>query len=185
VNVIETALPGVLIVEPKIFGDERGFFVETWQKQRYEQAGITASFVQDNAASSRQKTLRGLHFQNPNAQAKLVYALEGEVFDVTVDIRKGSPTFGHWAGVTLSANNARQVFIPEGFAHGYCVLSGSALVAYKCTEYYNPKTENSIRWDDPDIGIDWPVGDPVISEKDAAAPLFRDVDPARLPVFTG
>lgn len=182
-KILETGLPGVLIVEPDRFGDSRGFFQEIWHEGRYREAGIPGPFVQDNMSLSAHGVLRGLHFQNPNGQGKLVYVLQGEVFDVAVDIRTGSPTFGKWIGAVLSADNARQFYIPPGFAHGFCVTSESALFAYKCTDFYNPQTEGVIRWDDPAIGIDWPVSDPAVSERDAAAPLLADIDPARLPTF--
>jgi dTDP-4-dehydrorhamnose 3,5-epimerase len=180
-QVIETDLPGVLIIEPKIFGDQRGFFLETFQAQRYQQAGIPGPFVQDNLSFSRRGVLRGLHFQNPNPQGKLVYVLQGEVFDVAVDIRRGSPTYGRWVGCTLSADNRRQLWVPMGFAHGFCVVSETALFAYKCTDYYNPNAEASIRWDDPTIGIDWPVSEPTLSPKDAAAPGLDNIDNNQLP----
>lgn len=173
-NRIETKLPGVLIIEPRVFGDQRGFFMETWQQDRYEQAGLPGRFVQDNLSRSRRGVLRGLHYQDPNPQGKLVYVLLGEVFDVAVDIRPDSPTFGDWVGVTLSAENKRQFFVPEGFAHGFCVVSDEALFAYKCTNLYNPAGEGSILWNDPDIGIEWPIDSPVLADKDARAPRLKD-----------
>lgn len=182
-KVIETRLPGVLIIEPKVFSDARGFFMETWQQERYRECGLPARFVQDNLSFSTQGVLRGLHFQNPNAQGKLVYVLQGEVFDVAVDIRAGSPTFGQWVGVTLSSDNKRQLYIPEGFAHGFCVLSDNALFAYKCTDFYNPRAEAGIIWNDPDIGIDWPVKEPILSQKDSAYPRFIDIPRDRLPRY--
>lgn len=182
-KVLETELPGVLIVEPDRFGDSRGFFQEIWHESRYREAGIPGPFVQDNMSLSARGVLRGLHFQNPHGQGKLVYVLRGEVFDVAVDIRVGSPTFGKWMGANLSADNGRQLYIPAGFAHGFCVTSESALFAYKCTDFYNPQAEGAVRWDDPAIGIDWPAADPAVSAKDADAPLLAEVDPARLPVF--
>jgi dTDP-4-dehydrorhamnose 3,5-epimerase len=184
-KILETELPGVLIVEPDRFGDARGFFQEIWHEGRYEEAGMPGSFVQDNLSLSTHGVLRGLHFQNPNGQGKLVYVLQGEAFDVAVDIRVGSPTFGKWAGVLLSGDTGRQFYIPPGFAHGFCVTGETALFAYKCTDFYNPKTEGAIRWDDPAIGIDWPVSDPTVSDKDAAAPLLADIDSAKLPVYGG
>lgn len=168
-KVIETPIPDLLIIEPAVFGDQRGFFMETWNRARYQAAGIGAEFVQDNLSLSRYGVLRGLHFQNPNPQGKLVSVLQGEVFDVAVDIRGGSPTFGAWHGVTLSAENKRQFYVPPGFAHGFCVTSESALFSYKCTDVYNPRAEGSIIWNDPDIGIEWPVQQPELSGKDAAA----------------
>lgn len=182
-NRIETAIPGVLIIEPKIFGDARGYFMETFSARRYQQAGIGEPFVQDNVSFSQQGVLRGLHFQNPNPQGKLVQALQGEVFDVVVDIRKGSPTFGRWIGAVLSADNHRQFFIPAGFAHGFCVLSETALFHYKCTEYYVPACENGIAWNDPDIGIKWPVDKPILSAKDSAYGRLRDYPADKLPVY--
>ena len=184
-KIVETQLPGVLVVEPDRFGDARGFFQEIWHEGRYEEAGISGPFVQDNLSLSAHGVLRGLHFQNPNAQGKLVYVLQGEAFDVAVDIRAGSPTFGNWTGVTLSGDNGRQFYIPPGYAHGFCVTGETALFAYKCTDFYNPKTEAAIRWDDPAIGIGWPVSDPVISSKDVGAPLLADIDPAWLPRHDG
>jgi dTDP-4-dehydrorhamnose 3,5-epimerase len=180
---IETKLPGVLIIEPAVFGDARGFFMEIWNEKRYAATGLLASFVQDNLSFSRQGTLRGLHFQHPNAQGKLVFVLQGEVFDVAVDIRNGSPTFGQWVGVILSADNKRQLYIPEGFAHGFCVISETALFAYKCTDFYNPKTESGIAWDDPDIGITWPNNKPILSEKDRNYPRLKELPPGRLPQY--
>lgn len=184
-KVVETELPGVLVVEPDRFGDARGFFQEVWHEGRYEEAGMPGPFVQDNLSCSAHGVLRGLHFQNPNGQGKLVYVLQGEVFDVAVDIRAGSPTFGKWAGATLSGDNGRQFYIPPGFAHGFCVTGETALFAYKCTDFYNPQTEGAIRWDDPAIGIDWPLSEPVVSARDADASLLADIDPVRLPVYGG
>jgi dTDP-4-dehydrorhamnose 3,5-epimerase len=182
-KVQQTELPGVLIVEPDRFGDARGFFQEIWHEKRYSEAGVPGPFVQDNMSLSAHGVLRGLHFQNPNGQGKLVYVLQGEVFDVAVDIRAGSPTFGRWMGAMLSADNGLQLYIPPGFAHGFCVTSPSALFAYKCTDFYNPRTEGTIRWDDPAIGIDWPVADPGVSAKDAGAPLLAEIDPVNLPAL--
>lgn len=173
-KVLETKLPGVLIIEPDVHGDARGFFMETWQKERYAQYGLPTNFVQDNLSFSHKGVLRGLHYQDPNPQGKLVYVLQGEVFDVAVDIRRGSPTFGQWVGVTLSSENKRQLYIPEGFAHGFCVTSETALFAYKCTDYYNPQAEHGIIWNDPDIGIEWPVKKPILSEKDKECSLLRE-----------
>ena len=182
-EVFDTELPGVLVLEPKVFGDARGFFLETWNRVHYEQAGIQAEFVQDNLSFSGKGTLRGLHFQNPNAQGKLVQVIQGEVYDVAVDIRQGSPTFGKWVGITLSAENRRQVFIPAGFAHGFCVTSDHALFSYKCTDFYNPKAEVSIIWNDPDIGIDWPVTEPELSEKDRLANRLSQLPLDKLPSY--
>jgi dTDP-4-dehydrorhamnose 3,5-epimerase len=184
-NVIPTDFPGVVIIEPKVFGDQRGFFMETWNQANYAAAGITANFVQDNLSLSRKGILRGLHFQKPNTQGKLVYVLQGEVFDVIVDIRAGSPTFGKSINVTLSAENRRQVYIPPGFAHGFCVTSDSALFAYKCTDRYNPQAEASVQWNDPDLDIPWPVSEPDLSAKDKTGMRLKDFAPERLPRFEG
>lgn len=173
-KVTPTAIPEVLIVEPRVFPDERGYFLETWNQLRYAEAGIDVTFVQDNLSFSRRGVLRGLHYQNPNAQGKLVSAAHGEVFDVAVDLRVDSPTFRQWVGVTLSAENQRRLWVPAGFAHGFVVTSESAVFAYKCTDYYAPRDERSLRWNDPELSIDWPVESPVLSAKDAQAPLLRD-----------
>jgi dTDP-4-dehydrorhamnose 3,5-epimerase len=175
-KVKKTPLPGLLIVEPILFGDSRGFFMETYSKGRYAAAGIDTELVQDNLSFSRRGILRGLHFQNPSAQGKLVYVLQGEVFDAAVDIRRSSPTFGKWHGVVLSADNKRQFWIPPGFAHGFCVTSETALFVYKCSAYYDPAHEHTIRYDDPAIGIEWPIEDPVLSVKDGKAPGLSDLD---------
>ncbi len=174
-NVTTCDIAGLLIVEPKVFGDARGFFLETWNQRRYAEAGLKADFVQDNVSFSRRGILRGLHFQNPNPQGKLLQVLQGEVFDVAVDLRQSSPTFGKWHGVGLSADNKRQFYIPPGFAHGFLVLSETALFHYKCTEFYAPSAELAIRWDDPDIGIAWPLTEPLISERDARGLRLREV----------
>lgn len=184
-HVIEMPLAGVRIVEPKVFGDARGFFMETWNQARYAEAGLPERFVQDNLSLSRRGVLRGLHFQNPNGQGKLVYVLQGEVFDVAVDVRLGSPTFGRSVSAVLSADNRRQFYIPPGFAHGFCVTSETALFAYKCTEFYDPKSEGSILWNDPALGIDWPIADPELSAKDAAGIALADFPRERLPVYAG
>ncbi len=184
-NVIETELPGVLIIEPKVFGDARGFFMETWNGARYKEYGIPNHFVQDNLSLSAHGVLRGLHFQNPQAQGKLVSVLAGEVFDVAVDIRVGSPTFGRWTGVTLSAENKRQFWVPPDFAHGFVVTGESALFSYKCTDYYAPEYDGSILWDDPEIGIQWPVKAPSLSDKDRAAPPLSEVPEGALPRYAG
>ncbi|OOZ40910.1 dTDP-4-dehydrorhamnose 3,5-epimerase [Solemya pervernicosa gill symbiont] len=183
-KIIETALPGAVIIEPKVFGDQRGFFMETWQSSRYADANIGDRFVQDNLSRSSHGVLRGLHYQQPYAQGKLVQVLEGEVFDVAVDIRVGSPSFGQWVGVMLTGENRRQFYVPEGFAHGFCVSSESALFCYKCTELYHPETEQSIRWDDPAIGIEWPLEQPLLSQKDRDAPVLAELDQALLPQFS-
>lgn len=183
VNVIETTLPGVLIIAPRVFGDARGFFMEAWNRSRYSEHGIPSDFVQDNLSRSSRGVLRGLHYQNPNTQGKLVYVLEGEVYDVALDVRAGSPTFGKWTAATLSAENRQQVWIPSGFAHGFCVTSESALFAYKCTDIYNPSAEVTVRWDDPALDIDWPVAAPTVSEKDRAGLALREIAAERLPRY--
>ncbi|PYK98884.1 MAG: dTDP-4-dehydrorhamnose 3,5-epimerase [Verrucomicrobia bacterium] len=173
-------ISGLLILEPKVFTDNRGFFLEIFNQTRYREAGLRADFVQDNLSFSGRGTLRGLHFQNPNSQGKLLQVLQGEVFDVAVDIRRSSPTFGRWHALVLSGHNKQQFYIPHGFAHGFVVLSEAALFHYKCTKFYSPKDELSIRWDDPDIGIEWPVKAPVVSEKDGKGLRLRDIPPERL-----
>ena len=173
-KVVPTELPEVLVIEPKLHGDSRGFFYESFQARRYAQAGITGSFVQDNLSRSIKGTLRGLHFQEPRVQGKLVQVLRGAVWDVAVDVRRGSPRFGRWVAVELSETTPRQLWIPPGFAHGFCVLSDSADFFYKCTELYAPDCERSIAWNDPRIGIPWPVREPLLSAKDRAAPLLGD-----------
>jgi dTDP-4-dehydrorhamnose 3,5-epimerase len=183
-KVIETKLPGVVIIEPQVFGDGRGFFMETWNRARYAESGLPEEFVQDNLSYSVKGVLRGLHFQNPNPQGKLVYVLQGEVFDVAVDIRLGSPTFGRWASVVLSAENKRQFYAPPGFAHGYCVTSAAALFAYKCTGRYDPPSEGCVIWNDPDLGIEWPIRKPTLSAKDAQGIRLSGFSPDRLPSFT-
>jgi dTDP-4-dehydrorhamnose 3,5-epimerase len=179
-NVVPCELAGLVLIEPNVFGDARGFFLESWNQRRYHEHGLDVNYVQDNFSFSRRGTLRGLHFQNPTPQGKLVSVLQGEVFDVAVDIRRKSPTFGRWHGVTLTGESKRQFYVPAGFAHGFLVLSETALFHYKCTDFYSPKDEMSIRWNDPDLGIQWPVKDAILSEKDAAAPRLRDVPRERL-----
>ena len=178
-EVIDTSIADVKIIQPKVHGDDRGFFLETFQEQRYrEQVGIQNPFVQDNHSRSQKGVLRGLHFQKTKPQGKLVRVVSGEVFDVAVDIRKDSPTFGQWEAVVLSADNKRQFWVPPGLAHGFLVLSDSADFEYKCTEYYDPTDEGSLKWDDADIGIDWPLDTlgqaPVLSDKDAKALGFKE-----------
>ena len=173
-EVVKTPIEGVLLIKPQVFGDERGYFVETWQKERYEAAGINLPFVQDNHSKSTKGILRGLHFQKQHPQGKLVMVSLGEVFDVAVDIRKGSPTFGKWFGAILNQENQNQLWIPPGMAHGFVVLSDVAHFHYKCTDFYHPG-EGSIRWNDPTIAIDWPYKEePVLSAKDQIAPFFKD-----------
>jgi dTDP-4-dehydrorhamnose 3,5-epimerase len=173
-RVIPTALPGVLIIEPQVFADRRGFFLESYHLARYAEHGIDVAFVQDNHSRSTRGTLRGLHYQAPPGQAKLVRVAVGEVFDVAVDIRWGSPTYGRWVGVTLSAENHRQLYIPTGFAHGFCVVSESADFLYKVTSYYDPTAERGVAWDDPALGIEWPVEDPILSDRDRQHPRLAD-----------
>lgn len=174
-EVVKTPIEGVLLIKPQVFGDERGYFVETWQKERYEAAGINLPFVQDNHSKSTKGILRGLHFQKQHPQGKLVMVSLGEVFDVAVDIRKGSPTFDKWFGAILNQENQNQLWIPPGMAHGFVVLSDVAHFHYKCTDFYHPGDEGSIRWNDPTIGIDWPYKEePVLSAKDQIAPFFKD-----------
>ena len=182
-NVIETKLPGVVVVEPRVFGDERGYFMETWNQARYEEADLPSRFVQDNLSFSTRGVLRGLHFQDPDRQGKLVQVLRGEVFDVAVDIRVGSPTFGEWEAVLLSSENKRQFYVPEGCAHGFLVTGDEALFAYKCTAKYNAKAEAAVLWNDPEIGIHWPTDYPVLSEKDSSAPPLAELPTERLPKY--
>ncbi|KRE84581.1 dTDP-4-dehydrorhamnose 3,5-epimerase [Rhodanobacter sp. Soil772] len=181
-KVIETALPGALILEPQVFGDARGFFYESYNEAKYRAAGVDHRFVQSNVSRSARGVLRGLHYQWPNPQGKLVSVLEGEVYDVAVDIRRGSPTFGQSVGVMLTADNHRHFWIPEGFAHGFCVLSEFATFTYQCTALYDPKADAGIRWNDAALGIDWPLSEPLLSDKDGKTPLLEDVPPERLPV---
>ncbi len=182
-KVTTTKLSGLLIIEPQVFGDERGYFMESWSQQRYKDAGIEHGFVQSNVSKSQQGVLRGLHFQNPKPQGKLVYVLAGEVFDVAVDIRTGSPTFGQHESIVLSAENHKQFYVPEGFAHGFCVLSESATFAYMCTNYYDAQADASIAWNDPDLNIEWPIKSPILSDKDSKALNLKDFDFSKLPVF--
>jgi dTDP-4-dehydrorhamnose 3,5-epimerase len=179
----ETELSGVFLIEPDIFRDERGFFMETYHQKRYSEAGIDRAFVQDNRSHSRRGILRGLHYQLVHGQDKLISVVMGEIFDVAVDIRLGSPTFGRWVGDYLSAENGRQIFVPKGFAHGFCVLSETADVVYKCTDFYAPGDEYGILWSDPGIGIDWPCEDVVISGKDSRNPELSKVQEKYLPKY--
>jgi dTDP-4-dehydrorhamnose 3,5-epimerase len=174
VKVVQAGLPGVLLIEPEVFADDRGCFLETWSAARYRDAGVPVDFVQSNLVRSRRGVLRGLHFQVERPQGKLVWAISGEILDVAVDVRRGSPTFGRWFGATLSGENHRQMFVPVGFAHGYCVLSEIAEVAYLCSDYYRPAGDRGVRWDDPAIGIAWPPGEKLLSAKDRALPLLAD-----------
>lgn len=178
---IETGIPGLIIIEPVVHGDERGYFMETWNADRYGEVGLPAQFVQSNVSRSGPGVLRGLHFQFPEPQGKLVSVLEGRVFDVAVDIRPDSPTFRQWAGVELSAQNHRQLYVPEGFAHGFCVLGESALLNYFCTSVYRPEFDAVIAWDDPEIAIRWPVENGRLSTKDASAPCLSEIAAESLP----
>ena len=176
-NVTPTAIPDVLVIEPKVFGDSRGFFLESWNQRAFSAAGIRAGFVQDNHSRSSRSVLRGLHYQLQQAQGKLVRVIAGEIYDVAVDIRRGSTTFGRWVGVALSAANRRMIWVPPGFAHGFLVVSEAAEVLYKATDYYAPEHERSIAWNDPDLAIAWPLaGEPVLSAKDAAGTRLRDAE---------
>jgi dTDP-4-dehydrorhamnose 3,5-epimerase len=179
-NVLAGQLEGLVVIEPRVFGDARGFFMESWNLHKYQDAGVRAPFVQDNISVSRRGALRGLHFQNPHPQGKLVSVLQGEVLDVVVDLRLRSASFGKWEAVQLSSENKRQFYIPPGFAHGFLVLSDTAMFHYKCTEFYSPKDELTLRWNDPDLGIRWPIENPIVSEKDAKGMLLKDVPRERL-----
>ena len=176
-NITQSELPGLLIIDPKVFGDERGYFFESYNEVAFAAAGLVAGFVQDNESRSARGVLRGLHFQEPpHEQGKLVRVASGAVMDVTVDIRKDSPTYGNWAAYELSEQNKRMLWIPPGFAHGFVTLENDTIFIYKCTKVYNRESENAIRWNDPDLNIDWGIENPIISEKDSASPLFRDLN---------
>jgi dTDP-4-dehydrorhamnose 3,5-epimerase len=180
---VETSLPGVCILEPRVFRDPRGFFLESYHAERFAALGITSVFVQDNHSESACGTLRGLHYQQEHPQAKLCRVVRGEVLDVSVDIRAGSPTFGRWVGVRLSAENQRLVFIPRGFAHGFLVLTERAEFLYKCDDFYDPHDERGIRWNDPRIGIEWGIAAPLLSARDANSPLLDEIPDAHLPRY--
>ncbi|WP_447784087.1 dTDP-4-dehydrorhamnose 3,5-epimerase [Stenotrophomonas bentonitica] len=182
-KLIASSLPGCVLIEPCVFGDSRGFFFETWNAERYAKQGLPGSFVQSNVSSSARGVLRGLHYQWPRPQGKLVTVLQGEVYDVAVDIRQGSPTFGRWEAFMLSGENRRQLWIPPGFAHGFAVLSETALFNYLCTDVYVKEADAAIRWNDADLAIDWPVTLPSLSAKDQQAPFLKDVPGSRLPVY--
>ena len=182
-KIIETDLPGCLILEPQVFTDARGFFYESFNRDKLAVAGLDVDFAQGNVSASARGVLRGLHYQWPHPQGKLVSVLEGEVWDVAVDIRVGSPHFGQWTAAVLTADNKRHFWIPEGFAHGFVALSERALFTYFCTASYDRVGDAAIRWDDPQLAIDWPVSAPLFSDKDAGAPLLADVPPERLPRF--
>jgi dTDP-4-dehydrorhamnose 3,5-epimerase len=180
-NIIPTALEGVWLIEPDVYSDHRGFFMETYHRKRYQASGIQAVFVQDNLSQSSRSTLRGLHYQIRRPQAKLVQVISGEIYDVAVDLRPESPAFGKWVGVFLSGENKKQLFIPEGFAHGFCVLSDTAFFSYKCSDFYAPDDEGGLLWSDPDLQIDWPVTHPLISKKDRGFPRLSDIPKEKLP----
>lgn len=182
-KILSTSIEDIKLIEPTRYGDQRGYFFESWHQERYNSFGITSRFVQDNCSMSKAGTVRGLHYQLTHPQAKLVHVLKGAVYDVAVDIRVGSPTFGQWVGAELSEENGRQLYIPEGFAHGFCVLSDEAVFSYKCSDYYMPQDEGGILWSDAQIGIEWPVSDPILSEKDNVYPRLAEVEPCRLPVY--
>lgn len=179
-NVRPGRLTDTVILEPRVFGDARGYFLESWNRARYRDAGIDVDFVQDNLSSSRRGILRGLHFQNPHPQGKLIQVLAGEVFDVAVDLRRSSPTFGQWESLVLSDRNHLQFYLPPGFAHGFAVLSDTALFHYKCTAPYSPADEVTLLWNDPDLAITWPLSDPLLSDKDRQGQPLRDLAPERL-----
>jgi dTDP-4-dehydrorhamnose 3,5-epimerase len=181
---IDTRLPGVCVIEPVVHGDARGFFYESFHAEKYRQLGIDAQFVQTNVSRSARGVVRGLHYQWPQPQGKLVTVLDGEVYDVAVDIRRGSPTFGRWEAAMLTADNHRQLWIPEGFAHGFCVVSEAATFMYQCTALYDPAADSGVRWNDAAIGIDWPVAEPWLSGKDQASPFLADVPVDKLPVYS-
>ncbi|PIE82790.1 MAG: dTDP-4-dehydrorhamnose 3,5-epimerase [Candidatus Contendobacter odensis] len=184
-NIIETPLPGVLLLEPQVFGDTRGFFMETYSAARYHEAGLPQHFVQDNHSRSRRGVLRGLHYQLVQPQGKLVWVTRGAVFDVAVDIRRGSPHFGRWYGCVLDDSNHRQLYIPPNFAHGFCVLSDEVDFVYKCSDYYHPSSERGIAWNDAEIGIDWPLEAVSLSAKDQKNGCLSEQAPEDLPVFEG
>jgi dTDP-4-dehydrorhamnose 3,5-epimerase len=175
VKVLPTSIPGVLVIEPDLFEDARGHFFETYHEAKYREAGILGPFVQDNQSHSLRGVLRGLHAQRLQPQGKLVRVLAGGIFDVAVDVRPGSPTYGHWVGITLSAENRRQIYVPPGFAHGFCVTAAEATVAYKCTTLYDPNDEIGIVWNDPDLAIEWPIAAPVLSPRDAELPRLAEI----------
>ena len=183
-KITELGMPGLKLIEPKRYGDERGWFAEVWQDTRYRDAGIEEHFVQDNLAMSTRGVLRGLHAQEPHAQGKLVQVFQGRAYDVAVDLRAGSPSFGQWYGVVLDQDNGLQLYVPPGFLHGYYVMSDRALLGYKTTDIYSPSTEFSARWNDPDIGIEWPLeAEPVLSDKDREAPFLADIPESRMSRF--
>jgi len=185
VEVLKTALPEVLLFQPEVYGDRRGFFMETHHLKKYADRGLQARFVQDNCSRSGRHVLRGLHYQLNHPQAKFVFVISGAVFDVAVDIRRGSPTFGRWVGKVLSEENHYQMFIPEGFAHGFCVLSETADFMYKCTDFYDPEDDRGLLWSDATLNIAWPVTSPIVSAKDARLPELCAIPDTQLPVYRG
>ncbi len=182
-KVVKLKFEGALLIEPRVFRDPRGYFLEGWNEDRFESEGVPHQFVQDNLSRSKMGVVRGLHYQSPRPQAKLVSVLWGTIFDVMVDIRIGSPTFGQWEGVYLAAEECLQLLIPPGFAHGFAVISEEAIFSYKCSDYYHPEFEGSVHWNDPAIGIEWPIGRPMLSPKDARAPRLSDIPTDRLPQY--
>lgn len=173
-EIVDAPLAGIKLIKPAVFTDTRGHFLESYQSVSYAQAGLGETFVQDNLSHSRQGVLRGLHYQYPNAQGKLVYVVHGEIFDAVVDVRRDSPTFGRWFGVVLSAHDPRQLYVAPGFAHGFCVLSETADVVYKCTAFYSPNDEHTLLWNDPTVGVQWPITQPILSPKDAQGKALQD-----------
>ena len=180
---LKTDIPEVLLITPKVFGDRRGFFMETFHEEKYRALGIQDAFVQDNFSHSRQGTLRGLHYQLPHAQAKLVSVIKGKVYDVVVDIRAGSPSFGRWVGAILSDENHTQLYVPKGFAHGFCVLSDEVDFMYKCTDFYSPSDEHGVLWSDPALGVKWPLLEPLLSDKDTRYPPLAQIPRDQLPSY--
>jgi len=184
VRIIETSLPGCVVIEPAVHGDARGYFYESWNARTFAEAGLDLKFVQTNVSRSARGVLRGLHYQWPNPQGKLVSVVEGEVYDVAVDIRVGSPTFGHWAAAILSAENKRHFWVPEGFAHGFAVLSENATFFYQCTALYDRTTDAGIRWNDGRIAVDWPISQPILSDKDQKTPFLDEIPHEKLPAYS-
>jgi dTDP-4-dehydrorhamnose 3,5-epimerase len=184
-NVIPTRLPGVVVIEPRVFRDDRGYFFEVWNAAKYAEAGVAVGSVQGNLSCSRSGVLRGLHLQSPTAQSKLITVVSGAIWDVAVDLRLGAPTFGQWFGATLSSENHRQMFVPAGLAHGFVVTGEAATICYQCDASYKPAEELTVLWNDPDLGIEWPVDAPILSAKDHAGLRLRDIAPDRLPQYAG
>lgn len=184
INCIPTTLPGVVVIEPQVHGDHRGFFLETYHVHKYREFGIEKEFVQDNVSHSSHGILRGLHYQLRHPQAKLISVLRGEIFDVAVDIRHGSPTFGRWESCLLSSENHKQLYVPEGFAHGFCVLSEEVDVMYKCTDIYYPEDEYGVFWSDSMIGVNWPIEEPILSKKDSVYPFLKEISKDYLPSYS-